>query len=87
MPFLQLALGLILLVGGGEALVRCAVAIARRFGLSPLLIGLTIAAYGTSAPELVVCVDAALRGSAGIALGNLLGSNVANALLILRWPP
>ena len=83
MAYLQLALGLLLLVGGGEALVRGAVAVARRLRLSSLLIGLTLASFGTSAPELVVCLDAALRGATDLAIGNVVGSNLANALLIL----
>lgn len=76
------AAGLALLLGSGEALVRGAVALAGRSGMSPLLIGLTIVGFGTSAPELFVCVKAALAGSPGIALGNIVGSNIANLLLI-----
>lgn len=75
--------GLILLFLGGEGLVRGSVALAERFGLSKLLIGLTIVAFGTSAPELVVAVDAALSDSPEIALGNVVGSNIANVMLIL----
>jgi cation:H+ antiporter len=81
--FLQVAGGLILLFFGGEYLVRGAVALADRLGVSHLLIGLTVVAAGTSAPELVVCLIAALRGEPGIALGNVVGSNIANILLIL----
>jgi len=76
-------IGLILLALGGEGVVRGAVGIARRLGLSELLIGLTLVGFGTSAPELVTSIDAALRGSPGIALGNVLGSNIGNVLLIL----
>lgn len=86
MPVTSLLLaagGIALLLGGGEALVRGAVALARRVGLSPLVIGLTVVGFGTSAPELVVSVHAALSGSPGIALGNVVGSNVANILLII----
>jgi cation:H+ antiporter len=75
--------GFVLLFLGGEGLVRGSVGIAERFGLSKLLIGLTVVAFGTSAPELVVAVDAALSGAPEIALGNVVGSNIANILLIL----
>jgi cation:H+ antiporter len=75
--------GLALLVGGGEALIRGAVTLARRLGISPLIIGLTIVGFGTSAPELVVSVLAAAAGSPGLALGNVVGSNMANMMLIL----
>ncbi|MGF1625073.1 MAG: calcium/sodium antiporter [Alphaproteobacteria bacterium] len=83
MSLLWLVAGFVLLLVGGELLVRGAAALALRFGMSPLLIGLTVVACGTSAPELVVSVDAALRGSPGIAIGNVVGSNIANILLIL----
>ena len=76
-------LGFVLLFGGGEGLVRGAVSVARRFGLSPLLIGLTIVAAGTSAPELLVSVSAAIKGNADIALGNVVGSNIFNVLGVL----
>ncbi|WP_137126343.1 calcium/sodium antiporter [Roseomonas sp. HF4] len=75
--------GLVLLVLGGEGLVRGAVQIAERFGVSPLLIGLTLVGFGTSTPELVTSVQASLAGSPGIAVGNVVGSNIANILLIL----
>lgn len=75
--------GLVLLVIGGEFLVRGAVAIAERLGMSPLLIGLTLVGFGTSTPELVTSVQAAMAGSPGIAVGNIVGSNIANILLIL----
>jgi len=81
--FVQLAIGLLLLLGGGEALVKGAVAIARRLGLSPLVIGLTLVGFGTSTPELVASLQAALRGSPGIALGNVVGSNIVNIVGIL----
>ena len=83
MAYLHLAVGIVLLVLGGEGVVRGCITIARRLQVSTLLIGLTIAAYGTSAPELVVSIDAALRGATGIAVGNVVGSNIANILLIL----
>lgn len=80
---LPLAGGLVLLALGGEFLVRGAVQVAERFGVSPLLIGLTLVGFGTSTPELVTSVQAALIGSPGIAVGNIVGSNLANILLIL----
>jgi cation:H+ antiporter len=75
--------GLILLVLGGEMLVRGSVRVAEKMGVSPLLIGLTLVGFGTSTPELVTSVEAALIGSPGIAVGNIVGSNIANILLIL----
>lgn len=78
--------GLLLLVVAGDILVRGSVGIAERFGIPPLLIGLTIVAFGTSAPELFVSVDAVLRGAPTIALGNVVGSNIANALLVIGLP-
>ncbi len=83
MAFLLVVVGLALLVAGGEALVRGAVALAERLGVSPLLIGLTVVGFGTSTPELVTSLNAALVGSPGIAIGNVVGSNTANILLIL----
>lgn len=83
MIWLQLAAGLCLLLGGGEALVRGSVSIAFRLGVSPLLIGLTLVGFGTSTPELVASVEAALLGAPGIAIGNVVGSNIANIFLIL----
>jgi cation:H+ antiporter len=77
------ALGLIALLLGGEGLVRGAVSVARRAGLSPLVIGLTLVGFGTSAPELMTSLVAALDGLPGIALGNVVGSNIANVFLIL----
>lgn len=75
--------GLAGLLVGGDMLVRGAVALARGFGVSPLLIGLTIVGFGTSAPELVTSLQAAFAGSPGIAIGNIVGSNTGNILLIL----
>jgi cation:H+ antiporter len=80
---LEIAAGLVLLYGGGEVLVRGASALALRLGVSQLAIGLTIVAFGTSLPELVVSVDAALAGADAIAIGNVVGSNIANIALIL----
>ena len=81
--YLQLILGFALLVAGGEALVRGAVSVAVRFGVSPLLIGLTLVGFGTSTPELVTSLQAAFDGFPGISIGNVVGSNIANILLIL----
>ena len=78
-----LIIGVALLVFGAEYLVRGASAIAERLGISPIVIGLTVVAFGTSAPELAVSVNAALSGSNDVALGNVVGSNIANILLIL----
>lgn len=80
---LLLLLGLGILILGAESLVRGASSLARRMGISPLVIGLTVVAFGTSTPELVVNIFSALRGSADIAIGNIVGSNTANILLIL----
>ena len=80
---LALVLGLVFLVGGGELLVRGAAALALKANIPPLLIGLTVVSLGTSAPELFASVEAALEGHAGLAVGNVLGSNVANLALIL----
>jgi cation:H+ antiporter len=83
MTVLAFLAGLALLLLGGELLVRGASALARAFHLSPLLIGLTVVGFGTSAPELIVSVQAALAGQPGIAIGNALGSNLSNIVLIL----
>jgi cation:H+ antiporter len=80
---LFLLLGLVLLIAGGDLLVRGAVRIAERLRLSPMLIGLTVVGMGTSMPELAASLQASLSGSPGIALGNIVGSNIANSLLIL----
>ena len=78
-----MAFGLFLLIKGGDATVDAAVYIAERTGLSPLFIGATIVSFGTSVPELFTSVNANLSGYPGISLGNVLGSNVANILLVL----
>ena len=79
----HLLLGLVLLYAGAEALVHGSAALARRLGLSPLVIGLTVVAFGTSAPELAVSAKAALDGMDGIAMGNVIGSNIANIALVI----
>lgn len=91
MDYLYLLAGLTGLFLGGEFLVRGSVGIARRMAIPPLLIGLTVVGFGTSTPELLVSVEAAWRGVPDIALGNIVGSNIANILLIvglsaLVWP-
>ncbi len=83
MMYLFVIAGFILLIAGAEVMVRGAVAMARRLGISPMVIGMTVVALGTSAPELVVSLNAALSGASAVALGNVVGSNVANVLLIL----
>ena len=83
MEYILLVGGIVLLVISGNYLVESAVGIARKFNLSPLIIGMTIVAFGTSAPELVVSVQAALDSHPEIALGNVVGSNIVNIGLIL----
>ncbi len=83
MMYLQVAAGFVLLLGAAEFMVRGAVALARKMNISPLVIGMTIIAVGTSTPELVVGLEAGLAGAAGLALGNVIGSNIANVLLVL----
>ena len=83
MLYLLVAAGLLLLLAGGNALVCGAVGLAKHLGISPLVISLTIVAYGTSAPELLVSLDAFLTGAPDIAVGNVVGSNIANILLIV----
>ena len=77
--------GLVGLMLGGDLLVRGAVAVATRAGISPMVIGLTLVGFGTSTPELVTSLQAALAGAPGIAIGNVVGSNIANVLLILGF--
>ncbi len=83
MEFLLVLVGVALLYGGGELLVRGAVNLSRIYGLSPLVVGLTVVAFGTSAPELASSLIAVAKGSADIAIGNIIGSNSANIGLIL----
>lgn len=80
---LLFVLGLVLLVIGAEALVRGASRLAASVGISPLVVGLTVVAFGTSAPELAVSVSSAFTGNADVAMGNVVGSNIFNVLLIL----
>lgn len=86
MIYLQFAGGIAMLIFFGDVLVRGAVALALRLGIPTLVIGLTVVAFGTSAPELVVSLKAALDGSPGIAVGNVVGSNIANVFLVLGIP-
>lgn len=83
LDFVLILAGLVLLYLGGEGVVRGAICLSVKAGMSRLLIGLTVMAFSTSAPELFVCVNAAIDGDNGIALGNVVGSNIANIGLIL----
>lgn len=82
-PSLYVLGGLLLLAAGAEALVRGSSALALRLGVTPLVVGLTVVAFGTGSPELFVSVEAAYRGDSGVALGNVVGSNIGNVALIL----
>ncbi len=82
-PLLLLCAGLLLLTFGAEGLVEGSLRLSRRLGLSPLVAGLTIVAFGTSCPELGVSLSAAIKGVPDIAIGNVVGSNIANAFLIV----
>lgn len=82
-PILKIIAGFILLILGAEFAIRGAVAIAKKLNIPSLVVGLTVVALGTSAPELVVSFKAALNGAGGISIGNVVGSNIANILLIL----
>ena len=82
-PYLLILVGLLALVGGAELLVRGASRVAEALGISPLVIGLTVVAFGTSAPEMAVSVAATRNGQADLAIGNVVGSNIFNVLLIL----
>lgn len=83
LDLVQLLIGTLALLGGAYILLRGAVGLAVRFGISRVVIGATIVAFGTSLPELLVTVTAEIRGSSGVGLGNVLGSNVANVFLVL----
>lgn len=84
--YVTLAGGLVILLASGDFLVRGAVAVANKYHVSPLIIGLTIVAFGTSMPELVVSITAALSGNTELAIGNIVGSNITNILLVLGLP-
>jgi len=83
LSYLLFILGFVFLIKGADYLVDGASSLAKKLGLSPLFVGLTIVAFGTSAPALFVNITASIEGSAGIAIGNIVGSNIANILLIL----
>lgn len=82
---LLFVVGLVLLIGGAEVLLRGATRLAAAFGISPLVIGLTVVAFGTSSPELAVTIQSAWTGQSDLALGNIVGSNICNVLLILGF--
>lgn len=86
MELLLAVVGLVILILGGDVLVRGAVALSLHLGVPPLLVSLTIVAFGTSAPELLIAVKAALENAPGLALGNVVGSNIANVFLVLGVP-
>ena len=83
LSILSLLLGLALILSGANFLTDGASALAKRFNISPLVIGLTIVAFGTSAPELTVSIVSAMQGSAELAIGNVVGSNIFNILMIV----
>ncbi len=82
MLILSLLAGFILLLVGGEILVKGSVAVAHRLNVPPLVIGIVLVGFGTSVPELVTCIEAAMKGAPDIAVGNVVGSNIANILLV-----
>lgn len=86
LAFGLLLLGIVILIVAGDLMVRGAAALARHWGVPSLIVGLTIVAFGTSAPEMVVSVQATLRGMGELAIGNVVGSNIANVLLALGIP-
>ena len=86
LSILTLIAGLVVLVLAGDYLVRGAVSLAEKLSIDPLIIGLTIVAFGTSAPEMFVSLQAAFNGVSGIAVGNIIGSNIANVFLVLGAP-
>lgn len=83
MDYLLLILGLAVLIVGGEFLVKGAVGFSAAFKISPLVIGMTVVSFGTSAPELLVSLQSAMNGNPGVAIGNVVGSNIANIALVL----
>ena len=86
LDLVMIAAGLVLLVAAGDALVKGAVNLSLRLGVPALIVGLTVVAFGTSAPELLVSIDAVLDNAPALALGNVVGSNIANILLVLGVP-
>ena len=86
MTWVLMAAGFVVLVVAGDFLVRGAVNLSLRLGIPALIVSLTIVAFGTSAPELLVAIQAAMQGVSGIAMGNVVGSNIANVLLVLGVP-
>lgn len=86
MTWVLTAVGFVILVVAGDFLVRGAVNLSLRLGIPALIVSLTIVAFGTSAPELLVAIQAAMQGVSGIAMGNVVGSNIANVLLVLGVP-
>ncbi len=86
MAWVLSGLGLVILLLAGDALVKGAVNLSLRLGIPALIVSLTIVAFGTSAPELLISIKAVLDGQPGIALGNVVGSNTANILLVLGVP-
>lgn len=82
MSYLFLIIGFVILVFGGDLLVKSAVSITKKMNVSPLLIGVTVVSFGTSFPELLVSLQAAIDGNSGIAIGNVVGSNIANIGLV-----
>jgi cation:H+ antiporter len=85
MTYFLLFFGIVILVIGGELLVQSAISLNNKFKLSPLLIGTTVVSFGTSAPELIVSVQAMLNGNSSVAVGNVVGSNIANLGLVLGF--
>ena len=86
MEWLSCGIGLVILLAAGNCLVKGAVNLSLRIGIPALIVSLTIVAFGTSAPELLIAINATLSGSSGIAIGNVVGSNTANILLVLGVP-
>ena len=86
LDFLRLFGGFVYLLVGGDFLVRGALGLAKRATIDPVVVGLTVVAFGTSAPELLISVYAGLQGFSGVAIGNVVGSNIANVLLVLGLP-
>lgn len=86
MTLFLIAIGLVLLPAGGELVVRGSVRLSRMLNISPLVVGVIVIGFGTSLPEVVVSINAALSGSPGLAVGNVVGSNIANSLLVIGLP-